>query len=248
MEIYGDLLKPGVTQVGKALGTSFGLTNTLLLPLTLINEKARLIMQKNLEKYRSQLESIPEDQIVDVPPEIGVPLIERLTYVTDEEISDLYINLLAKASTVSTSRFAHPSFTHNIDSLSPDEALLIKVFITTSELAYIDVNLAVIVSGEYDTLLLLLTGLENKIQMLYPDNCAAYFSNFTGLGILTIRHDTYISDESLYKRLGELYDEQIKAIQYNINEKRIEIRRGIIKITPYGRLFISACVKKLNEI
>jgi len=36
-EIYGDLAKPGVTQVGNALGTVIGLLNTCLSPIKYLN-------------------------------------------------------------------------------------------------------------------------------------------------------------------------------------------------------------------
>ncbi|EGR2394464.1 DUF4393 domain-containing protein, partial [Vibrio cholerae] len=47
-EIYGDLAKPSVVKVGEALETVFGLGNTALLPLTLLNEVSRMRFQKNL--------------------------------------------------------------------------------------------------------------------------------------------------------------------------------------------------------
>ena len=41
-EIYTDLAKPAVTEVGIALGTIFGLCNMLLMVIALQNEKAKL--------------------------------------------------------------------------------------------------------------------------------------------------------------------------------------------------------------
>lgn len=41
VEVYGDLAKPGVQQVGKALETVLGLGNTILWPLALANARAR---------------------------------------------------------------------------------------------------------------------------------------------------------------------------------------------------------------
>ena len=73
-DIYGDLAKPGVEQVGKALGTVLGLGNTILWPLTMLNERARIALEKNLEKYRRQLDG--KDKIVEVSPEVGVPVLE----------------------------------------------------------------------------------------------------------------------------------------------------------------------------
>lgn len=90
-EIYGDLAKPGVIQVGKALETIIGLGNTILWPVTLLNEKAKIALEKNLDSYREQLENIPEEDVTEIPPEIGVPVAEKLAYITDEELSQLYI-------------------------------------------------------------------------------------------------------------------------------------------------------------
>jgi hypothetical protein len=70
-EIYGDLAKPGVAQVGKALGNVVGLGNTILWPIALLNERAKIALEKNLEKYRAQLEHVPQDGVVEVPPEVG---------------------------------------------------------------------------------------------------------------------------------------------------------------------------------
>jgi len=53
-EVYGDLVKPGVSQVGQAIGTILGLGNTVLWPIQMLNEKARLTIELNLESYRKK--------------------------------------------------------------------------------------------------------------------------------------------------------------------------------------------------
>lgn len=248
-EIYGDLAKPGVTQVGKALSTVLGLSNTLLLPLTLINEKARMVTEHNLEKYRKQLESVQLEQIASVPPEIGVPVTEKLTYVTDEIISDLYVNLLAKASTIGNAQQAHPSFFHLIDSLSPDEALLIKELRKTGDLAFIEVRMIVdkATNAYFTVLPSLRTGVEHQVKLLFPNNCDAYFSNLSGLGVLNIRYDIRLAADELYKRLKQIYDSEINAIQLDHDKQLLKVVEGKIEITPYGHMFINACGTKLNE-
>ena len=59
-------------------------------------------------------------------PQIGVPIIEKLGYITNDEIADLFTNLLTKASSVDTVNLAHPSFVQLIERLSVDEARIIK--------------------------------------------------------------------------------------------------------------------------
>ncbi len=140
-EIYADILKPGFSQVGKALGTILGLGNTVLLPVYILNERARLVVENNLEKYRESLKDVPESEIVPVRPEVGVPILEKLMYVTDDELSNLYINLLSKASTAQTAGMAHPSFVHIINCLSPDEAILLKTIRKKASLPFVEMRL-----------------------------------------------------------------------------------------------------------
>ncbi|MBK9334819.1 MAG: hypothetical protein IPM96_21070 [Ignavibacteria bacterium] len=53
-QIYEDLAQPGVKQVGIALESVLGLSNTLLLPLRLINEKSNEIFKANMNKFRKK--------------------------------------------------------------------------------------------------------------------------------------------------------------------------------------------------
>src|SRR5262249_9171913 len=91
-EIYRDMLKTGVKQVGQAMETVIGLGNTALWPIAWTNARARIALEKNLEKYREEIKHLPEEKVAPVPPEVGVPIAEKLSYVTNEELSDLYVN------------------------------------------------------------------------------------------------------------------------------------------------------------
>lgn len=246
-EIYGDLLKPGVRQVGKALETVVGLGNTVLWPLTLANERARIALDKNLEKYRAQMAGVQEEDVAIVPPEVGVPIGEKLAYVTDEELSDLYVNLLAKASTKETSKFAHPSFVNVINNLSPDEALLVKELYREGALPFVTANLVKKGTRSFRTIGDLLTGLESRVSLSFPNNLVAYFSNFEGLGLIQVRRDVHIAQPELYDSLVARYKPECDALQYDREKEEIEFPRGKIEITSFGRLFMDACLTKLKK-
>ena len=124
--VYSDLIQPSVKKVGEALEIVFDYFPTLLLPLKLHNEKCKFNFQKRLAEYKDKIESIPNEKICKVNPEIGVPIIEQLIYITDDEIADLFTTLLTKASSIDTINQAHPGFIQLINRLSRDEALIIK--------------------------------------------------------------------------------------------------------------------------
>jgi hypothetical protein len=260
-EIYGDLAKPGATQVGKALGTIFGLGNTILWPIAWANARARaaedrdkIALEINLDKYRKSLEAVLEEQIIPVSPEIGVPILEKLTYVTDDELSDMYINLLANASTVNTARFAHPAFVHIINSLSPDEALLLKEFdrrgrgpIPSHRVKWRRRAGGVIV--EYPDIL---TGIEYVVLFAFPKNLFAYFSNLDGLGIVKITFNQLFKPKAAYEELMKFYEPlyQQFARENNLDDPQqytFLSEPSRIDMTPFGRLFLDSCLKKINR-
>ena len=237
-EIYGDLAKPGVTQVGKALSTVLGLGNTILWPLTLLNERARIALEKNLEKYREQLNSIPPEKISEVPPELGVPIAEKLSYVTDEQLSDLYINLLAKASTTDLAHTAHPSFVNVVNNLSPDEAVLLQH--VRNDIPFIEVRLQKKDANEWRTLGRLLTGLEMAAKLSFPQNVVAYLSNFEGLGLIDIRHDILMVDPPAYERLEQQYRPGPEKSPHDQGTHELVFHRGKIELTPiWAALYLS---------
>jgi hypothetical protein len=92
--IYEDFAQPSVKKIGEALGTLFDFGSTLLLPLKLQGEKNRLNFEKRLKEYKDKLDTIPDEKITNVNPQIGIPILDKLTYVTDDDIADLFTTLL----------------------------------------------------------------------------------------------------------------------------------------------------------
>jgi hypothetical protein len=246
-EIYGDLAKPGVSQVGKALSTVVGLGNTILWPVALLNEKAKISLENNLNKYRERLKDIPEENITEVPPEVGVPIAEKLAYVSNEELSDMYVELLAKASSIDLASQAHPSFVNAINNFSPDEAILLNAIKLAGDIPFVDVRLTIKGKNEWASLNPLLFNIKNTDKSLtFPQNLSAYISNFEGLGILHVRTDIFIVGNNLYEPLEELAKSLYQSLTDTMPDRELTFERGKIEITPFGRMLIAACtpVKK----
>lgn len=252
-EIYGDLLKPGVKQAGLALETVVGLGNTILWPIALANARARIALERNLEKYREEIKHLPNEKVAPVVPELGVHILEKLGYVTNEELSDLYINLLAKASCVDTVHFAHPAFVHIINNLSPDEALLLKELDRRGRdpIPYFSARWIRKEPVEYIEFAEMLTKLEEVVPLAFPKNLFAYFSNLDGLGVVRIERTPADRFAAAYNELQEFYRPYFeKFMNENIVDPKnfgSETEYGRIELTPFGKLFLDSCLKKLNK-
>ena len=117
-QFYQDMAQPSVKAMGQALATVFELCPNSLLSLKLWTEKRKLNFAKRLNEYKEKLEQIPEEKRIEVDTQIGTPMVEKVTYTTNDEIADLFTTLLANASNIDTVNRAHPAFVDIISRLS----------------------------------------------------------------------------------------------------------------------------------
>lgn len=102
-DLYEDSLKPTVQESGKILSIIPRTINAALVPLRkwIANKEYSLAeTEKLLEK---KLEHVAEDKIVTPEAYVAVPAIQAISYSMDnEELRNLYANLLAKSMNVDT--------------------------------------------------------------------------------------------------------------------------------------------------
>jgi hypothetical protein len=244
--LYKDCAQPSVKKVGQALSTVFELSNTILLPLKLINEKAKLNFQNHIDNYKEKLNKVDSGKIIDVSTIIGTPIIDRLTYITNEEIANLFINLLAKASSSDTVNEAHPAFIHIIDRMTIDEARMIKYFSDKSFIPFINmITKRKDRPNEFKKLAWNLTGMEMEIELLCPKNIDTYLDNFSSLKIIEPQGALYKTDELIYSKIEEQYSDLVTYYNKLLEESKteynkIEIQKGFYDVTELGRAFIKS--------
>ena len=243
-QAYGDLAQPSVKAVGNALGTVFEFSTSFLLPVKLLNEKFKLNFTKRLNEYKEKLEQIPEEKHCEVHPQIGAPIIEKLSYTTNEEIADMFTTLLANASNVDMVNTAHPSFVNMIERISPDEARLLKYLQGKTDIQYCTFNGNAIKGEGYRTLADHVTLLDKDVNMQYPQNINAYLANFISLGILIDMSGQFKVDKTIYNQIREKYGLKKKeSILVPHVYKSITVEESFYQITDFGKLFIKACIK-----
>lgn len=245
-QFYQDLAQPSVRALGEALGTVFELCPTSLLSLKIWTEKRKLNFKKRLNEYAKKLEDIPEDKRCEVDTQIGTPIVEKLTYTTNDEIADLFTTLLANASNIETVNRAHPAFVEIIARLSPDEARIIECLSEKDEVLYCSFRGIVPPPEEgFITIQNYITLLPYQVNLDFPENITAYISNLVSIGILQNMEGLYKSNEDEYNEICKKYKlEELKSQYVPETYRQIQVAKGFYEITPFGKLFINACVKK----
>ncbi|TPF19388.1 hypothetical protein CBE79_27420 [Priestia megaterium] len=254
-QIYGDLASPSLKKMGSALESV--LDSFVTMPLEYLGKKRRINIERNFDMYRKKLENIEDGQIAEVPPELGVPIVQKLGYISSEEIADLFTNLLANASSLKTCSRAHPSFIRIIENLSVDEAKILNHW-SLNLLDKRDDSIAFIqfigntAKGEHAELSTPLTGMDKDkvLNLLYPDIDHLYMDNLIALGLITVNKEFAIADDKIYTELKELYsdirndyEETIKTSEDLKPINEITVREGFYRITDYGKAFIEICTK-----
>ncbi len=240
-QIYGDLAKPGVAKVGRALETVLGLGNTILLPLYLLNERSRLLVESSLESYRKKVDKIPSEKIATVPPEVGVPVVEKLMHTQDVDLRELYSSLLASASSDENRSKAHPAFVGIISNMSPDEARLLKHFKTYNRLPLLTYRLRKPSSGDFLECKDLFIPVFESTGLNFVQNLTVYLNNLQGLGLIQVDREFNMIPESVY----ELIEPQVQASATQNADpvySKLDLRHGQVMISEFGRLFIEACI------
>lgn len=122
-EVYKDLAKPAVSEIGSIAGRT---VRALLTPIRGLLWGWERIEEVVEEGVKRRFEKIPEERRKSPEPEIAVPLIQALEYTAQNEtLREMYINLLANSMDIGKEKIVHPSFVEIIKQMSSLDA---KVF------------------------------------------------------------------------------------------------------------------------
>ncbi len=248
--IYDDAVQPVAQEVGKALKTMGGVINVALAPLSAMVYGYEIIGTKLKARLERKLTKTAPENIITPPLQVVGPLIEKYKYVHDnEDLSEMYVNLLASAMDKDSVQKAHPSFVSVISELSPDEAKLLKAISRAKALPKLDIKIRFIEPNGQDKGSIYIyknfTLLGTEAGLLYPDLTPTYLSNLERLNLISCPVDelgSSYTDESIYTALEN--SELIKKLRekYEVGEKKIQFDKRTIQITDFGKLFIKAVI------
>jgi hypothetical protein len=251
--IVEDALHPGAKQVGKTIETVGKAINLAISPIAGLVWAWETIWSYLGPALEERLRGVSPENIVTPSPTVAGPAIEALRFAGREEsLRDLYANLLATAMDRETAYRAHPAFVEILKQLSPDEAKLLSLMATLPEyeMALINVRSEVFsqasVSRSLSDVLRHFYTLGERAGCTFPDLANSYLDNFERLGLIEV-DDVYhwAGEEAIaeYERLEQhpkVLDARAEIEQ--TEGSRVDIGRGLIRITVLGSQFIEACV------
>lgn len=210
------------------------------------SEKRKLKYACDLKQFEQELyqgiNQIPIEKKIEPKIQVIAPALENAKYCMEEqELRELFKNLIIASLNKDTFNLVHPSFADIIKQMSPLDALVVNYFVTSIEANIPLVNLKKLNKNE--------PGFNYLYQNLTYFNHPSYSStdftmsieNLVRLNILSIPPDGHLITPNAYSWVEK--NPEYLSIKSNLDESKysIQIEEKALRTTSFGRTFISIC-------
>lgn len=245
--VYQDVVQPAAKEVGTALQTVAKTLHILLSPVSGLVWGYDKIKDFVSQSVAEKLRQIPVEQLRSPEPHIAGPALEALKYTGyQEELRQMYANLLATTIDTETAITAHPAFVEIIRQLSPDEALVMKYISTCHSIPKIDVRIKNKNSNIGNWKIRNFSFLPREAACANVDLGSNYLINLQRLGLVELRENYKLrptNGEDIYQPL--LDAPEIQVLKKKIEsepDKEMVTNYGSIILSDFGNQFCFACV------
>lgn len=227
-------------------------------------EKKRLKVAQNIEEYKKELcaatAAIPEERLQEPKLQIAGPALQKSQYCVEEkELREMFVKLISRSMDKTYNSKIHPSFPEIISQMSPLDAE--NLMLIGSGYKQVPVaRYALDLVKEGHKMVKTLVFLSNP-KVTDIDIQAASLSALSRTGLISITFDEWSADVNEYdvfeKHPFFIY---LKNLVPPVPEggyqsprddkmiKKASITRGLIRITPLGSDFLSACLSEQIEV
>lgn len=242
-DLYEDGFKPVTNSTGQLLGLLPRAINAALEPLHkwILNKEYNI---KETEKLLEQnLKNIDPDLITPPEPHIAVPAIQSISYCMDNEnLREMYANLLASSMIKGKKNDVHPSFVEIIKQLSPDEAKILKYLYSKKYEPIISLRRDYKNKEGGNILIDYFSIIGENSKCEFIKNIPSYLENLERLKVLEITFMSYMTTPGTYDFL--INHPTITAYTSITNDEnfKYDTMKGYVKITNYGSKFCNICI------
>ncbi|MCO4594057.1 hypothetical protein Si066_00959 [Streptococcus infantarius subsp. infantarius] len=237
-EAYKDCLKPTVQETGKFLGRIPRAINSIFLPIDIWLTKREYKLEEVKAILAKKLGDISEEKLTIPEPYIAVPALEAISYSMDnEQLKNMYANLLARAMLKSEQSKVHPSFVEIIKQLSPNDALLFKEIMECEASPIIHLSVVQDIGNN-----------EYHYNLNWKDNyneSNVSLSNLQRLGLIEIPNNKKAySPDDVYNIVRESkgYKEVYRELKEKYPQNDIHEDKSFVNTNALSRSFYEVCL------
>ena len=243
---------PNVKEAGQELGkTALTLTkaiNTVLLPIAAVNfafDKARRYFEEEFQlDIVEKSAKIPPEKIIEPKASIAGPALQGLAFSHEEQnLKEMYLNLLASAMDSRESGAVHPGFVEIVRQLSATEAGLLKDILKSSDaIPIVELRLQTGTgSGHHFVLRRHLLDLRDQETQVPVEEkmLPVMIDNWVRLGLVEVNYGKYLTDEGHYSWVDARPEFQ-QCCSQAVDVKSVVFQKGVMRRTAWGEQFSEA--------
>lgn len=251
-EPFKNLTNPPAKVLGNYLADFFTLVFGNIHYAT---EKAELKRKNKLNEFKNNIlkgtENIPEENKTEPRDSIICQALDASKYfMNEDDIREMFENLIIKSMDNRMASNIHPSYTEIIKQMSPLDAQNLKLFFTQNQFPVCQLRK----TSSDGTFGIIATNYfysnpecDDMVQQ------SISISSLERIGLISISYDSHISDDSVYAPF-ELLEEYRKLKQeietmnsFTMGNDKLTIKKGLAIITPLGKAFIDVCLRPLPK-
>jgi len=224
-----------------------GTLKRVVFPLAVLNygyDKAEDYFKTRFQKDMTTLTlNIPAENVVDPKPSVAGPALQGLAYSHgEEELREMYLNLLASSMNSEIANNAHPSYVETIKQLTAKEAKLLKLYLVQDQHPISKIHLIINDKHSYETVVHHMVNLidSRSNAPVVIEMMPAYIENWVRLGLVTVDYTVYKAAENAYdwvEKRPEYKERIVPAVDEGEFQPRLEVVKGVLARTKYGEIF-----------
>lgn len=210
-------------------------------------DKKRLKYANDLEQYRQELtqtiEQIPADKKIAPSIQITAQALENSKYcITSQSLREMFVKLISGSMNKDFEPLVHPSFPEMIKQMDNTDAMILTELKRDNQPPI--ANLKVVLNDNQDYKFIFTNMYISKLFRIPIEKCARSLTSLERMGLLDLKYDVFISDETAYSAFESLnlYKENEVYLKHNLPSSKLEIQKGVCSVTPLGIDFINLCV------
>lgn len=251
-DVYTDVGHPVAKPTGELVGLVPRAVKAALAPLEKWIVQREYNVAETQKLLEEKLKTVPSELIQPPEAHIAVPAIQYISYCMDnEELRNMYANLLANSMNKIVKNDVHPGFVEIIKQLCPDEAKILRGLYSEHTIPTITVRYENADESGV-TVFKHFSDIAERSECEAPGNISGYFDNLVRLGLLECSPVlSSLSDKSLYDPLKAHHYIQDLACESKIKESgfiKVNLVEGYMSLTKYGMNFCSICVAPIKIV
>lgn len=248
LRIAGDdpRAKEAARNLGQAAVTVTKALNVVLLPLAAVNfayDKARQYFQDGrfAQDLESKSASIPPEDVIEPKASIAGPAIQGLAFSHEEdELKELYLNLLKSAMDRRVANSAHPAFVEVIKQMTATEAELLRSVLTIEVLPIADLRWKRQDQPGYTVIYSHLVNYKKDGGAQEVAGLPTMIDNWIRLGLIDVDMMSHLTREDSYDWVNGRPELVKLKLVYERMGGNVEVGKGIMRATSFGRQFASS--------